>query len=580
MEGLAMLLPGVVLAALANATFGAGREILVSDKYTALRELEWVEFEATVPAGFYEVWVTSGGNDTRQAARLSVDGGTPVLVIDEREPAKELPPKEREKLLVTQLVGVISLKSGRHFFRVQHAGEPGFSNTFCLMKLRLVSVEGCEGKTLIPVGSQTKPSRRPPHPWEARDFLAAPKWWRDEEAYAGWYQEISEDALRQIKDKGLRVVVTSARGELRHWTEIAHRLGLRLLPYVSFHTWRWRFSPEEGKEQLADPGLLGSFEFARKHVGEVRWLEYWALAVHPEWMLLDAEGKPVSPFGPEYQAGSIREPCIDTEGVSEACLGLVTMLLEEGADGLFVDNVHPSGVCSGEKLGRHKHLHPNWTNTEAYTELLRKVREAVRKYGKDKIVMLNSGDPRAQFAGVGDSLMWESFLFDGGERLRTGFEVVLGAAASWEPYIRAGGTIAALSYIGGATPQARKANAFYAYACAKLCGFHFSDWFTADGTGAEVLYRLRLGKPTCALEEHEGIFVRRYEKGLVLVNPEGDGQDTGTMETLPPHRVALAVPSGWSELVDVYEGTTHRPVRGRVRVAIPPRSGRVLIRAK
>ena len=108
-------------------------EHVVSDKFVALVDGEWVEYQFYLPvAGVYEVWLTSGGNDTRQAAQLSIDGGEPVLVIDEREPKKALSPREREKVVSRQLIGVVSLKKGKHLIRVQHAREPGFSIAFGL----------------------------------------------------------------------------------------------------------------------------------------------------------------------------------------------------------------------------------------------------------------------------------------------------------------------------------------------------------------------------------------------------------------------------------------------------------------
>jgi len=582
MHGFVRILVGGMLAmAMTNAVRGNENRIVVSEEYVVLSNLEWVEFEVIVPSGTYEVWVTSGGNDTRQCARLSIDGGEPVLIIDEREPAKGLPPREREKVSVRQLVGVVSLKRGKHFFKVQHAGEAGFSVAFGLERIELLRTKDIVGKKVIKVGSQRKPSPRAKEPWESKEFIPAPKWWQKEEVYAGFYDRLNDGALKRIKDKGLRVVVIGcdeiARGELRHWANVAHELGLKVLPYVSFHTWRWRFSAEEGKERLADADLVSSFKFAQRHRGELRWLEYWALADHPEWMLLNAEGKTVSPFNPDYQAGSIREPCIDAEGVVDACLSLVKLLMDEGADGIFVDNVHPTEVCYGEKFGLHKHLHPNWTNAAAYKELLRQVRALVKRYGKEKIVMLNSGSPQKRFAGVGDSLMWESFLFDGSDEPKMRFEQVLGAKRYWDSYIKAGGTIAVLSYVGGTTSEEKKQNAFYAYACAKLCGFHFSDWFSADGTGAEVLYRIRLGKPLGDVEVREGVYLRKFVNGFVVVNPEGDGQPKETVAKIPSRTLSFAVPSHWREVVDMYDGTIIPVKGGKVTISIPAMSGRVFV---
>jgi len=123
------------------------KKYVVSDNYVVLVEGECVEYRFYLPTtGLYEVWLTSTGNDTRQAAQISVDSGEPVLVIDEREPERALSPKEREKVVVRQLIGVVSLKKGKHFLKVQHAREPGFSIAFGLQKVELIRTEIATGK--------------------------------------------------------------------------------------------------------------------------------------------------------------------------------------------------------------------------------------------------------------------------------------------------------------------------------------------------------------------------------------------------------------------------------------------------
>ena len=95
--------------------------------------------------------------------------------------------------------------------------------------------------------------------------------------------------------------------------------------------------------------------------------------------------------------------------------------------------------------------------------------------------MLNSGGVRTEYFPYGDALMWESYckpkvsvneanIFGGAER-RHDWNKIKQAAEEFKPYIESGKAILALSYVGGATPEQCKDNAFYAYACARLSGF-------------------------------------------------------------------------------------------------------------
>jgi len=66
-------------------------------------------------------------------------------------------------------------------------------------------------------------------------------------------------------------------------------------------------------------------------------------------------------------------------------------LIENGASGVFVDNVGERKRSFGPEFHTHEHLHP--TQLDAFADLLERVREVVREYDPDGLVLLNSASP-------------------------------------------------------------------------------------------------------------------------------------------------------------------------------------------
>jgi hypothetical protein len=126
----------------------------------------WIEYDFTVAGGLYELRLRAGGNDSRQAALLNVDGGQGVLV--ETSPSETLPPntvlpadaRQRQRVMENSfreiLVGRLNLAAGRHRVRVTHAGMAGRSNAFALDWLKLVRVDQTAAP-LLEVGNQPEP---------------------------------------------------------------------------------------------------------------------------------------------------------------------------------------------------------------------------------------------------------------------------------------------------------------------------------------------------------------------------------------------------------------------------------------
>jgi nicotinamidase-related amidase len=304
------------------------------------------------------------------------------------------------------------------------------------------------------------------------------------------------------------------------------------------------------------------------------------LVDHPEWALIDENGRIRRPFdAPGYRAG-VHQSCTNVAGIADAYVRGVRNLMALGADGVFVDNVHPHPVCFGPKSGRHEHLYDK-DNVYTYHLALRRVYEAVKEFGADKVVILNTGSgPRREFDDCGDGTMLESYICaftpEANRRRWHNWKTIMQWAGQHKDSIGAGKAVVALSYLGH-TVEPVKDDLFYSAACGRLSGFLWTGdvWSGSfipeirDRPGNDILrslWRARLGAALTGLEQQENITYRLFEKGLVVVNPHST-----------PSTVDLPVPSGFTELSDLYTAIGQPAHDGRLSVVIPPESGRFYV---
>ncbi len=335
----------------------------------------------------------------------------------------------------------------------------------------------------------------------------------------------------------------------------AHRWGIKTMPYVSLY-------------KVIDTSLEPAY--AKQ--------PFWRqldLVQHPDWVLYRPDGKRRIPFDdPNYPRG-IFQSCCNQPGIADAYVKGVEEVIQSGADGVFVDNVHPYPRCYGPDLGLHQHLDPTKDNTAMYKVALRRVYEAVKAHGPEFAAMLNSGGPNHAYIGYGDSLMWESWVYRWPESSWTGdrarqcrmhdWKAVIGAEKDWREFTAGGGSIAPLTYLP--IPELEQAHAYLAYVCAKLCAFQ--QWTCAVTERQDTvrqLYRTALGRPVGPLEQAGAVYYRRYEQGLVAGNSGREPVRANLPWSLPQQQVA-----------DQYTGAV-LPVReGSFAAELPPDSGRVYV---
>ena len=285
---------------------------------------------------------------------------------------------------------------------------------------------------------------------------------------------------------------------------------------------------------------------------------------HPEWWCRNADGSPrPSCFGDSYEPGFITM-CPNSPSYRQYCAEFVKYLMDRGFDGVFVDNCHPDQVCYGDVIGAHEHAFPQATNDYALRTLLAEVRALVKSYGEDKLLIANGGNLDSRWVGVCDAQMQESYiasLFGPSHkwpesRTRQLLNDWSDASDSGEmPCI-------ATSYLA---PQQTRADAYYCYAWARVCGFIWCDKWTAQRTASD-LYQMRLGDPLEPPREYGTYWKRSYQNGLVIVTKASRSSST-----------SVRLPSG-SVLYDAYKGAYLKQTkRSALNVRLPTGSGRVYI---
>lgn len=367
----------------------------------------------------------------------------------------------------------------------------------------------------------------------------------------------------------------------------AHALGIKLLPYVS---------PEKAWN-LDTPDRLNNFVEANPGTS-VPYYKAVDPSSHPEWIIIDDQGRPFPRYG-SYVKNELGESvltwtrwgahgqlvewpqnrnkftwlmCSSAEGYIDAVQRGVRAVMDLGFDGVFVDNVYNGRLplCHGHELGEHRHRNPDENTDRTYQQIVERIHTTVKRYGADKIVLLNSG-LEDTFAGCRDAAMIESYICTvhvgtPGKKGRTyDWKAILRCARRYADEAAHGRTITALTYTGesGYPP---KDDCFYTYACAQLSGFKWS------GSGPRLdavrtLYRARLIVPTTEMTEENGIWRRSYDRGIVAVNPANENDVVAS----------LPLPAGLANPVDLYSGRLLEIKDGHVQLSVPAESGRVVV---
>ncbi len=334
--------------------------------------------------------------------------------------------------------------------------------------------------------------------------------------------------------------------------EEAHKQGIKVIPYVHF---------TDIHSFYADQDVF--------------------LFQHPEILLMDADGKWVHiPMD-----GSDRIfrflTCANSPSYWKLSLAYVKKMMDWGADGIFIDNVGDRTPCFAPKFNvpesssasnpeflpyLHEHLFPDTTESYAWDRMLQTIRELVKSYGEEKIVLLNSGIG-TPLQKNGDCCMWESFVYSWAwEGRRHTWQDVKKKAQDNAWFLSTGRRITALSYLDPSRKEVKE-DAFWAFSAARLVDFIW--WTTLDGTGAEVLYQAHMGKGLGPLKETNGLAYRTFENGIIVLNDNAEDQS-----------IELILPAGFQtkRLLDLFNDSQIIQVKKKkVKLTVPVKSARVYL---
>lgn len=358
---------------------------------------------------------------------------------------------------------------------------------------------------------------------------AAPEWFRNAEVYNGWYKAWDTKVVAE-KMAGIPLVVGAPAD--RKIVQAAHRQGTRVITYMTIY------------QMPMDSSYQGA-----------------KLSDHPDWVLINEKGENSRSCFWNSENYRWYEVCDNSPGYRKAVRQYVSKIMDSGIDGIFIDNAHPAAQCFGEKLGKHKHAVPGTDNAAAWASLVREIVALVKARNPDNIVIVNPGEPSDFLRGLADGIMIESYICTHASNTRWhNWDRILQWAKDW-----GGGPdqIVALSYIGF-TPNPPREDAFYCYACAKLSGFLWADWYSKFDDYKD-LFSLRLGAPQGRMHRQGPIYYRVFEHGVVAVNPSSEA-------------ASLSLPTpGHYAVVDQFTGKLVELDKSVLRVQIPPESGRVYV---
>ena len=364
---------------------------------------------------------------------------------------------------------------------------------------------------------------RPPVLTGADTGEAAPAWLRDSETYAVGFAPGDWAALAQSKVSFITHCPVN-----RQFFERAHALGIRCFPYVTFY---------QGAAGQSYQGVN--------------------LSEHPEFIEVDEHGNyRRTGFWDSEDYKNHYTVCPNVQAYQDAMVAWVRKLLDDGADGVFIDNLSSRAECYGPQFGKHKHLIGTSgkasaaEQNQAFALLLRRVREVIKQARPDGAVLGNSASPTTlppEFWKYLDADMLESYICTWASNDRwfdwqTHWDK---AGRDLQPYLKAGRQIQALSYLGH-TPYGVREDAFFCYASARLAGFVWNGGLPLSNPETALLYRLRLGRPLTDEREAGGIHYRVFERGLVAVNPDKQQAASFTLGSDIPSR----------RLVDLFGGGT------------------------
>jgi hypothetical protein len=425
-----------------------------------------------------------------------------------------------------------------------------------------------------------------------------PRWFQAVATYTAWpntpnaHGPFGRDRITARERRALRGIPLYINVQGREGIREAHRLGGRALSYLSFMdtyvhtagfengTARVPWNPQKPQILLLDP--QGHFVNTPMDSTWRMWRylvcdntrEYVEMALEmvreqmrrgADGIFVDNSGRRVPCYGHGFPVGYTRRyrgvvtgmPEWDNEGV----------VRRKSPEELYRLGIRPRfrmGNKTIQELPKHRHIYPNKSHDYAYERLLKKVRQLVRSYGSDKIVVVN-GHTRSTSA---DGAMLESFIYSWAWKgPYTNWQKVKEQAAQWQPYLAQRGRLLALSYFGN-TDRSPDEDGLFSFAAAALLGYLWSDYGTLKSALGAMLRTLNLGRGLTDLAPVGPVDFRFFGRGLVAIN------DTSRQRTVSVPACPRFAPTRLASLTD---RTEVKRAGDSWRITLPAHTGRVYV---
>ena len=385
-----------------------------------------------------------------------------------------------------------------------------------------------------------------------------PRWLRDLEQANFFYHPAADWTDAAVAERLRRYKLIIGSTPDRAALDRCHAAGVRVLHYVAYTVLL------DTARQLAGGGRVYS------EWSELPEHDLLDLRNQPDWVCLDDQGQPrQDEWGKAHGHPGQLNTCLHQPGLRDAVLHQVRSIMAMGFDGLFIDLAGPAPECHGARLGRHQHADPAATNDQAYAALLSLIYAEVKRGRPEAVVVHNTvtGIIGSRWSAC-DAQVLEAVPFGGDNAEPAPFAELAGltarAAGAWGDDKR----VIALTYLSKPAPERLLDDALYAFAWSALSRFVWADAFTlserADGRDlANELAAIELGSPRSGIQTVDHVRCRRFERGLVALNPD-------------PWPVTVRLPFAFrGALHDAGHGPLDR-TGDTITLELAPRSGRVL----
>lgn len=261
--------------------------------------------------------------------------------------------------------------------------------------------------------------------------------------------------------------------------------------------------------------------------------------------------------------------CANSVTLHQQILAQANSLLDQGYDGLFVDNSISPPASSTSCTASHTHVNPGQRGDDAYLSLLADVRSAMQQREASSILITNPGSPMwADQLGTGqttlwdisDFVLWESYGYTSETDLQhDDWQNTIQYSQTYAADPAKASKLVALSY-----PQNMR-EALFSFAIARMFGFRWTANVgvnSSPGHFGEFTSSMpfSLGMPQGDLYRSNGLMGREFSNGTAVANTSSSAltinapqagtlvTDTGTTTigedsslTLPSHAAVVVL---------------------------------------